>query len=447
MKQNSIFLKETCAIAVPVALQCMLQASFNIVDQIMIGQLGSTQIAAIGLAGKFSSIFTVVIGAVATVASIMIAQYIGAKEKRQAERSFSVNLFVMVLVAAFFSILCLFLPNQIMDLYSTDNETIETAAVYLQITGISFLPLSVNTCAATMFRCMDAAKIPLYISFLAAMCNTGLNYVLIFGKFGFPALGVTGAAVATTLSAILNMIITLLMLTRLYRKKELHFVFGFRLGTMSRKEYLLILAPILINELLWSIGENIYGAIYGHIGTDSCAAMTLTNPIQGLLIGAMSGFSSAAGILIGKRLGKADYESAYRDSKKLICYGVVGSLILSTLLILFRTIYVDIYQVNEIVKQTGSQLLAIFACYLPVKVTNMILGGGILRSGGNTKLILVVDLIGTWLIGVPVGFFTAFVWELPITWVYLCLSLEEIVRLIITAVLFKKKLWMQNIAG
>lgn len=445
IKLNNRLFTEVFLIAIPVALQCMLQSSFSIVDQLMIGQLGTISIAAVGLAGKFVSLFTVVSGAVATVSGIMIAQNIGAQDEQEALKSFSVNLLVMVILATIFAVLSVFFPKSIMKIYSTDKKTILEASEYLSIIGISFIPLAINTASVTMFRCMDDAKKPLYVSLLTALINTAANYLLIFGKAGFPKYGVKGAAIASTVSTYVSMIITVIMLAILLKKKNLHFKLTVKLTKVSPKQYLFILMPILCNEFLWSLGENIYGIIYGHLGSEPCAAMTLTYPIQGLLIGALSGISSAAGIIIGKKLGQKDFETAYKDSKSLILYGFIGSIVLSAILILCRNFYVSLYQIEPQVKSMGSVLFVIFACYLPVKVTNMVLGGGILRSGGNTKLILFVDLIGTWAVGVPVGLLAAFVFKLSIFGIYALLSAEEIVRLIITFVLFKRKTWMRTI--
>lgn len=442
---NKFLLKEVFFIAIPVALQCMLQSSFSIIDQLMIGQLGTISIAAVGLAGKFVSLFTVVSGAVATVSGIMIAQNIGSQDEQEELRSFSVNLLVMILVAAIFTIPALLFPHKIMKIYSNDLQTVEESAKYLSIIAVSFIPLAINTCSVTMFRCMDDAKKPLYVSIFTAVINTVLNYLLIFGKLKFPQLQIKGAALASSISTLVSMIITICMLHKLLKNRNMHFRITFRLTKMTCKEYLIILMPILANEFLWSLGENIYGIIYGHLGSTSCAAMTLTYPVQGLLIGALSGISSAAGIIIGKKLGQKDFQTAYSNSKSLFFYGVAGSVLLSLILIIFKGFYVSLYQVELQVQQLGCQLLVIFACYMPVKVTNMVLGGGILRSGGNTKLILFVDLIGTWIIGVLVGLFTSLVLKLSVTWIYALLSIEEVVRLIITIILFKRKTWMRSL--
>jgi len=210
-------------------------------------------------------------------------------------------------------------------------------------------------------------------------------------------------------------------------------------------QYLCILLPILICEFLWSLGENVYAAIYGHIGTDACAAMTLTSPIQMLLIGALSGLSQAAAILIGKSLGSEEYEKAYQESKKLMWCGLWGAVALSVLLIVCRGYYVQIYNVEESVRETAAQILFAFALVAPVKVLNMILGGGIIRSGGKTKYTMWIDATGTWVFGVPLGLLTAFVLDLSIPYVYFILSMEECVRLVISLVVFRKKNWMRSL--
>lgn len=173
----------------------------------------------------------------------------------------------------------------------------------------------------------------------------------------------------------------------------------------------------------------------------------MTGPIQGLFIGALSGVSQAAGILIGKRLGANEYEKAYQESKKLMWYGIAGSLILSVLLIRLRWVYVPLYKVEPGVRNTAAKLLLAFAVMAPVKVANMILGGGVVRSGGKTASIMVIDIVGTWLIGVPLGLTTAFLFQLPIEWVYFTLSQEELIRLGMTLIVFKRKGWMNRLSA
>lgn len=444
MKQERNFLRMVCSLAIPVALQSMLQASFSIIDQIMIGQLGSVSVAGIGLAGKFASIYTVMISAIGAVAGIMISQYMGQNNKKEIKRSFYLNLLIALGIAVLFTAFCVGFPEKIMSLYIKDEQTVRAAAGYLNIIAWTFLPVAGTTLLSTMLRCMEKAFFPLYASIAAAILNTGLNYALIFGKFGFPAMGIRGAAIATLIAQLANLGVMVIIILRngellqKSRKEEI-------ISKFHAKQYVEMLFPILICEFMWSLGENVYAAIYGHLGTQASAAMTLINPIQGLMIGALCGLSQAAGVIIGKKLGNREYEDAYESAKKLILYGFVGSAVLSVAVIMTSAYYVEIYQVTDSVKALTRQILVAYAFIAPFKVQNMIVGGGIIRSGGKTKYVMLIDLIGTWVFGVPLGLFSAFVLKLPIPYVYFILSLEECVRFGISIVVLRRRKWMQNL--
>ena len=446
MNRNSSFFASVCALAIPVALQSMLQASFSIVDQIMIGQLGSVSVAGVGLAGKFASIYSVIVSAVGVVAGIMISQYLGQKNQREVRRSFLVNLLIAIGLAGVFTLLCGGFPAQIMGLYTTDVPMKQAAASYLAILTATFVPIAGATLLSTLLRCIEKAQLPLYASIASAVLNTGLNYILIFGKLGLPAMGASGAAIATVISTWVNFLLMLAMLGShgaVLRKAG----DSQKIGKFNLRQYLSMLLPILVCEFLWSLGENIYAAIYGHMGTDASAAMTLINPVQALVIGALCGLSQAASVIIGKKLGSREYKEAYRDSWRLIRYGFFGAVILSVLVILASPLYVQIYQVDATVKLLTRQILLAYALIAPFKVLNMIAGGGIIRSGGKTNYVMVIDMIGTWVFGVPLGLLSAFVWKLSIPYVYFILSLEECVRFAITVFVLRGKRWMQSLEG
>lgn len=442
-KGEKAFQRELLQIAVPVTLQCLMQSSFSVVDQIMTGQLGSISIAGIGLGGKFASMYSVVIAAAASAAGIMIAQYMGKKDDEETGRSFYVSLAVSFLLAAVFASSSIIMPGRILGLYTNDKAAVQAGAEYLQIYALSFLPVAVTSIFSAYLRCASAAKVPLYAGIFAGAANTLLNYLLIFGKMGFPAMGVKGAAWASVAAQLSGCILTVLFFFILHQKNAWKIPFDIRMDKVHAKQYLVIIMPLLVCEFFWSLGENVYASIYGHMGTKAFAAMTLTNPLQALLIGALSGVSQAAGVMIGKRLGADDKQSAYQDSKRLMLTGLVCSIALSVLVAAFNKYYVLIFHVEDDVRQMTRYVLAAYALIAPVKVQNMILGG-ILRSGGKTAFVMVIDMIGTWGFGVPLGLAAAFVFHLPIAAVYFILSMEECVRVIISLVIFRKKKWMQT---
>ena len=202
----SKFLKSLCKIAIPVTLQSMLQSSFSIVDQIMIGQLGETNISAVGLCGNFSLIFSVMIGAVSTVAGILIAQFIGAEESKEAWCSFDVSLICGIIMSVLFLLAAGVFPSQILGLYTKDMSIVNTGTVYFRIVALSYIPMAVSNILSSWLRCKEYATIPFLASFGAVIVNTGLNYLLIFGKFGFSCMGIKGAAIATLISQLFNLV-------------------------------------------------------------------------------------------------------------------------------------------------------------------------------------------------------------------------------------------------
>ena len=445
MKTHEHFFEAVCALAIPVALQSMLQSSFSMVDQIMIGQLGEINVAGVGLAGKFASIYSVVISAIGAVAGIMIAQYLGQKNRSEVRRSFFTNLLLGAGIAGMFMVICTLFPNQIMGAYTRDVQTRQAAAEYLMLISGTFVPMAGATLLSTLFRCLEKPRFPLYASILSALLNTGLNYIMIFGKLGISPMGVRGAAFATVISQCANFLLMLLMLSQngfLLKSNEGEPTATLR---MNWGQYWSMLLPLLVCEVVWSLGENVYAAIYGHMSTDASAAMTLTNPIQGLVIGALCGLSQAASVIIGKHLGSGENEEAYWSAKKLMLYGAIGSALLSVIVMIASKAYVGIYQVDNAVKTMTMQILFAYAIVVPFKVLNMILGGGIIRSGGRTKYVMFIDMVGTWCFGVPLGLLSAFVWKLSIPYVYFLLSLEECIRFGISLIVFRRRKWMNQL--
>ena len=442
----SKFMKSLCKIAIPVTLQSMLQASFSIVDQIMIGQLGETNISAVGLCGNFSLIFSVVIGAVGTVAGILISQFIGAEDTKEAWCSFDVSIVCGIIISAMFLLAAGGFSTQILGLYTKDTGIINAGAVYFKIVAFSYIPMAVSNILSSWMRCKEHATIPFWASFGAVAVNTGLNYLLIFGKFGFPCMGIKGAAIATLISQLFNMAFIIIGFILSIRKDKDKPVLSLHFKKITIKDYLIMIMPILISEFLWSLGQNVESAVYGHLGTSNLAAYTLTCPIQGLIVGALSGLSAAAGVMVGKRLGKKEYDEAYMESKKIMYAGLAGAIAVSSLLIIFSGVYTGFYRVDYSVKELGKILLVIFALYAPVKVENMILGGGIIRSGGNTKIIMVIDIVGTWCIGIPLCLLAAYTFNWGIVGVYTLLTTEEIFRLVVSLIIFKKRKWIISLS-
>lgn len=443
MKKN--YWKEVVQIALPITLQSILQASYSLVDQVMVGTLGTLSIAGGGLVGKFSSLVTFTLASIASVTSILVAQYHGTKDKEGISKSFFSCLYMALAVMAVFIAACLCLPDGILSIYTTDAEMIAAAVPYFIVMAVSFIPMTLTMQFSALLRSIEKSKFPLYAGMAAMFLNVIFNYIFIFGKFGMPCLGLLGAGIGTLLSRSVECIVQFLFILMLCRKKELYLHPVSILDMKQYRKISIIVLPLLFNEFSWSVGENIYAVIYGRIGTDAVAAMTLTNPLQGLFIGMFSGVSTAATVMTGKRLGRDEKDEAYSVAKYLAKLAAIGAIIVSFVLVAISNWYVGLYEVEPEVAETTKRIIFVLAVYLIVKISNMVVAGGVLRSGGKTKYTLYIDLMGTWIFGVPLGLMAAFVWKLPIEYVYAVLSFEEVMRLIVGLIIFRKKIWMDNV--
>ena len=442
---NKEFKRQLVDIALPVTIQCLMQSSLSLIDQIMVGRLGSEAIAGVGLAGKFTSLFSVTLAAIVTVAGILIAQYRGAKDEKGVSDSFFFPLYFSLVLTLIFSALSVFFPGRIMALYADDAVTISKSAVYLKWRTIEFLPSVITLFVSTMLRNMNKAKLPAIAGIISIFANTFFNWFFIFGIWIFPQMEEAGAALATGLARFIEMMIVLILFIREKRNQNLYLKPSVKFSKSFVKNVFSILLPILVGEFLWSLGENMYAVIYGHLGTEPCAAMTLMYPIQGIAIGALCGISSAAGIITGNALGANDTEKAWSHAINFVKLTVISGIIIGIFVLIISPFYVKLFNVQEETRKVTVKILIAFALVFTAKVFNMVVGGGVLQSGGQTKFMTAVNIIGTWGFGVPLGFLSAYLFHLPIWWVYFILSLEEYVRLGISLWLLFSKKWMKNL--
>ncbi len=440
------FKKKLIEIALPVTVQCLMQSSLSLIDQIMIGSLGSECIAGIGLAGKFTSMFSVTVAAIVTAAGILISQYFGAKNERGVRDSFYLPMYLSLILVVSFSLLSVFVPNQVMSLYANDKNTVAKAASYLIYRTPGYLACVITMFISTLLRNMNRAKLPAIAGIIAIITNTVMNWFLIYGILFFPRLEEAGAALATVISQCVEMLIVLTLFIREKKKQNLFLKPTVHFSKEFYKNAFVILMPILIGEFLWSLGENVYAVIYGHLGTEACAAMTLMYPIQGIAIGALCGVSSAAGIIVGNSLGADDNDKAYSQSIDFVKLTVGSGILIGIIVCAISPLYVKLFNVAPETRLITIRILIAFAVVFTAKVFNMVIGGGVLQSGGQTKFMTLINIIGPWAFGVPMGFLAAYYFKLSIWWVYLILSLEEYVRLIISVWLLKSKRWMKNVA-
>lgn len=432
-------------IAIPISVQSLIQASLNMIDQFMVGQLGETSIASVGLGSRLSFILLLSLGGITTATSIFTAQFWGNKDTKHIGQVLGNTIICGMIVTILFTLLSIFTPYRVMSLFTEDISVIQTGSSYMRTISIGYIPMLLVMTYSSVLRSTENAKLPMYTGFISICFNTLLNYLLIFGKLGLPELGIQGAAIGTSISRLMECI---LLIVVIYIKKypgAVSIKNMFKISKNFMQVFLVTTFPLLLNEGLWAVGDSMFSVVYGRMGTSEVAAMTITYPVQTLSIGFFAGLSSATGIMLATQLGASNNDKAFKYSKRFIHSGIICSIVIGTLIILFSNLYLAIYNVSSEVRGYALKILIIFGLVLFVKVSNMIIGGGILRSGGETKLTLYLELFGMWGIGVPLGFLGAFVFHLPIHWVYLIIATEEMVRLIIGLKLMHSKKWMKNL--
>ncbi|MCX8130242.1 MAG: MATE family efflux transporter [Clostridia bacterium] len=445
--QNSEMNKHILKISIPIALQSIIMMTLNMTDQIMVGQLGESSIAAVGISNRVITILTVILSGLASGIGIYTAQFWGKKDKEKIGQLLGLGLSVGGVLTVVFVLAAILAPKACVGIFTTDPEVISNGVKFLRIVAYSYIPTTLTIVYSSILRSTAHVKIPMAASMAAVVCNVILNYVFIFGKFGFPELGIEGAAVATTISRIIELII---IISSIYILKLPGAVSIKNMRGMSKSlvnSFVKTTYPILLTEMLWVFGETMYNLIYGRIGTSEYTAMAITFPIQGLAVGVLSGLSCAAGVIIGNAIGANEEDKAIVYAKKIVKLGITFAAVSGAIVILISRFYIKVYNISSEAEVYAQYLLIVFSFFLWVKVSNMIIAGGILSSGGDSKYVFAMESTATWIVGVPSGLIAAFVLDLPVHWVYLLLSLEEVVRLVFGLRRMFSGKWVNNLVS
>lgn len=437
------FMSEMVKITLPVSLQSLIQASFGIIDQLMIGGLGAMSVAAVGVGNKLPFILLISLTGITTATSIFAAQFWGKKDTSKISSVMGLTFMLNVVMIAAFLLVSLAFPSQTLGLFSNDAALIAQGRIYLMVVAAGSIPNAVSLTYAAVLRGTRHVNLPMIAGLVSVMIGTGLNYLLIYGRCGLPRLGMVGAAVATVISQFTE---CLIIVGTLYVKKYPGAVSPaqmFQTGGLG-KPFLKVTLPLFANEFLWALSDSLYTMIYGHMGTNEMAAMVMTYPIQQFSIAFFTGVSGAAGIMLGNCLGAGDKEKARQYAGNFIFIGITGAFAVGVGIIALSPFYLNVFHVAVEIKESARAVIIIFSAILFIKVLNMVIGSGILRSGGKTKITMALDIAGGYFIGLPMGLL-GITLGLRLAWVYLMLSSEELVRMIVGAVLTKRGIWIKNI--
>jgi putative MATE family efflux protein len=431
---------------IPIALQNLLMTSFRLVDTLMVGRLGDVSIAAVGLAGWASFFVELLAFGMSSGAAVFVAQYHGANNKEGILRTYGMMLLFMVPLGLIFTLGVGLYPKFVMGLFTDDSVLIAEGARYLQFACISYLSLTINLAISTMLRCTEQVKIPMITSGIAAGLNAVLNYIFIFGSFGLPAMGVAGAGLATAISSLINPI---LMLIISYTKKtvviapfkQVFAVKGFFKPFWSRA------LPVLLNEFFWSISILIVNMVFGRMGTDNYAALTVERTIEGLVFVFFVGLCNACNILVGKAIGAGNHEQGILYSRRFMVLTPIIGILAGLLIVALRYPLIGLFDLSEAAKHTARTLLVIFAIDAAVRYIPYVEVVGIFRAGGDTRMGLIVDFVCHYAFITPAVILAGLVWKLPfITTYIIMLAVDDISKLIITIPYYRTMRWIKPIA-
>ena len=446
MLQDGPFLKKALMIACPVALQGMLNTIVNMVDTLMIGGLGSTAIAAVGLANKVFFVFSLLVFGIVSGGGILAAQFWGNSDVKHIRKVLGLSILLALTGALFFVIPSLINPKMVMRIFTTSESSIALGAQYLRIAAIAYPFLALTNVYVAMLRATNIVMFPLICSCIAIGLNICLNYVLIFGKLGAPAMGVAGAACATLIARCIEL---LLVLGDVYGKKLAlacgpRGMFGWSKSFVFR--FVETSAPVIANEFMWGLGTTMYSLAYGRMGDDAVAAITIATTIQDIAVVLFQGLSAATAVILGHELGAGHLKQAEKYATQFFILQFLVTVTADILLVLGRWKIIGIYNITPQVAQDVNRCLLVFALYMPAKMFNYINVVGVLRSGGDTKMCLFLDTSGVWFLGVPLAFLGAFLWNLPIYGVYALVLTEEIYKAILGYLRYRQKKWLKNLA-
>lgn len=439
------FLKTFIKLAIPIAVQNLIISSLNLVDTIIIGGLGERAIASVGLANQYFFVLNLLLFGISSGSSIFIAQYWGNKDQKNIRRIVGLCLIIGCVAAFIFTIGGILFPKQILGIFSTDPVVIRMGSHYLRIIALSYIFTAITFAYYFSSRSIGEVKVPMYVSSIALAINTFLNFSLVYGHCGLPKLGINGSAIGTLIARIIEMILVLIIV---YKKKMPN------AGTIKEmldlsKDYInhffRIALPVILNESMWGLGVTLYSVGYARIGTEAVASTNISGTVEKLTWVIFMGLGHACAVMIGNKIGAGDKKAAFRYAKRFIVVGPVIAVFMAIIVYFNAHFILSFYNVSDTVYSFAQKNLVVFSLFLVFKVFNFINVVGILRSGGDTKFCLFLDVGGVWLVGVPFAFLGAFLWHLPVYYVYALVSTEEIFKFIIGVPRIVSKKWINDV--
>ncbi len=443
-KKEDEFYSQIFKLVLPIVIQNLLSAAVSSADVVMLNYVGQSSISAVSLASQYASVLFMVFYGLGTGATMLCAQYYGKGDMRAIQIVEGIALRFSICISLLFASLALLIPQTMMRVFTNDRELIGIGASYLRCMSICYLCWGITEVYLAVLRSIGRVVISTAMNVLAFSLNIMLNAVFIFGLFGVPQLGATGVAIATSMSRLIELCACLIVS---FRSKDIKLDFRdlFVKNKMLLSDFVRLALPALGNDISWSVAFSMYSVIIGHLGTDMVAANSFVIVVRNFGTILCFGMASAGAILMGKIIGGNNLEEAKASAKKLMKLTVITGAI-GGLIVLAATPFVLSYaDISAQALHYLRYMLLINTYYVMGAAVNTTLIAGVFRAGGDSRFGFICDTIDMWCYAVPLGFLAAFVFKLPVMWVYFLLCTDEFVKWPWVIRHYRSGKWLNNI--
>ena len=437
------FYRQIFKLVLPIVIQNLLSAAVSSADIVMLNYVGQSSISAVSLASQYASVLFMVYYGLGTGATMLCAQYFGKGDMHAIEVVEGIALRFSLVISLAFASVALLIPELMMKVFTNDPELITLGASYLRFMSITYLCWGITEVYLAVLRSIGRVTVSMALNVLAFSLNIILNAVFIFGLFGAPKLGVKGVALATAISRIVELICCFFVST-FSKDIKLDFRYMFTRNKILFQDFIKLSLPALGNDVIWGVAFSTYSIIIGHLGSDAVAANSFVIVVRNFGTILCFGIASAGGILLGKVIGENRLEDAREDAKKLMKLTVISGA-LGGLLILAATPFVLKYASLSETAMHYLKYMLLINTYYVMGAVNTTLIAGVFRAGGDSRFGFVCDTIDMWCYAVPLGFIAAFVFKLPVMWVYFLLCTDEFVKWPWVFKHYRSEKWLNNI--
>ncbi len=444
-EEGKEFYKKVVALVVPMALQNLINTGITTADVVMLGKVGEDVLSGCSLAGQIQFILNLIFFGITSGATVLTAQYWGKGDRRTIEKVLGIAFRVSLLAAVLFTVITLCFPTQLMHIFTSEPSVIAEGVKYLKIVAYTYLFQAVTIVYLNIMRSVERVVISTIVYLISMMINIVLNAVFIFGLLGIPAMGIEGAATATLIARLTELIIVLWYAKWKNRDIRLKVSDIWSKNPLLFHDFLKYSSPVIINELIWGAGFSANAAIIGHLNSSAVAANSVAQVTRNLATVIVFGIANATSIMLGKVIGENKTELAEKYAKRFIELSLIFGVIGGSIILVARPFVISYLSVSDRSADYMSFMLLCMAVYVLAQAMNTTLIVGILRAGGDTKVGLFIDAGSMWCCSILFGAIAAFLFKAPVEVVYLILLSDELVKLPFSFWRYRQKKWLKNV--